>query len=428
MENNQENSSGDDNPFNSSTEEINVKEVENKEALDSRPKDVLSMDPSILRLNNKLLSDIKNLSIHEDGKDDPSYDILHIEDHSLMDESSIDDSNKTAYKDDMVYLSNIYDIFNKVNTKLDNMMDKMFVDKRIIRDIHKDALEENLSSIVKHTKNILSDEEAKEISLSSVKDILEEFPKVFKQIEDDLLEISKLKNEYETYIEKYLSISKNINKDVEDIKINIENKLRDFVLVFNGINSTYQIKLAKEENNKDNSGSPLGFDNVDSLFNSVVENFIKINNENNKLSEELDNLKTNRDINTMNKIIENNKKTIKKLQDENVSFSNAVNKLNEINIKLKKECVLISSEYKKLAETNKERKRTIEKQKRVIELLQSKLGENLTSPLEEIKYKMEKLKTEIAKEKDPEKKNNLIKNFEDTERRLKDFEHIYNKK
>jgi gas vesicle protein len=119
---------------------------------------------------------------------------------------------------------------------------------------------------------------------------------------------------------------------------------------------------------------------------------------------------------------------IKRLQDENVSFSDAVNKLNEINIKLKKECVLISSEYKKLTESSREKKRVIEKQKKVIELLQSKLGENFNSPLEEIKSKMSNLKLDIEKEKDPEKRERLKKSFEDTSKRLEDFEAVLNKK
>lgn len=411
-----ENNSVDDNPFNSDTgseeEEIEVKEEKSE-----------IQDPTITQLNRKLLKDIRNLSIHDENNYDPSYDILHIEDPSLLDESSLDESNKTAYKDDMVYLSNIYDLYNKMSTKIDDMMNKMYVEKRIINDIHRDALEDNMVSIKQRTKEILTEDEVRNINFLAVKSIIEDFPTVIKEIETNLADIEEIKKEYDIYIKKHIANEINIENEVEKVKVSISNKLRDFALVFNGINSSYQIGSKSNES----GNSSFRFEDGDGLLNSIVENFIKINNENNKLNGELNTLKNDKDINSLTKIVESNKKTIKKLQDENVSFSEAVNKLNEINIKLKKECVLISSEYKKLIEINKERKRTIDKQKKVIELLQSKLGENCSSPIDEIKLRMGKLKTEMEREKDQEKQKVLKKNYDDTERRLKDFESI-NKK
>lgn len=141
-----------------------------------------------------------------------------------------------------------------------------------------------------------------------------------------------------------------------NLKSEISLRIKNFI-IYN--NSSFDYKIDNDN------------DNLENLFDQIINNFKIYKNEVEKYKQEIFKIQNDNDLNELKKEINDKKRTIKQLQDENVSFSEAITKIDTTNIKLKKECVIISTEYKKLVEAIKQKNQIIEKQKRVIDVLQN---------------------------------------------------------
>ena len=95
---------------------------------------------------------------------------------------------------------------------------------------------------------------------------------------------------------------------------------------------------------------------------------------------------------------EEQKEIIKRLQFDNVNFSDAIQKLTEKNIKLKQEVIGLSNENKKY--TKAQKNDSINRQKSLIEMFQNKLSGSSEFPIVELQRKKEELEIKIANEKD----------------------------
>jgi hypothetical protein len=115
------------------------------------------------------------------------------------------------------------------------------------------------------------------------------------------------------------------------------------------------------------------------------------------------------------------RREIQKLQDENLTFSDAINKLNERNIRLKKDCVMLNDALKKAVDSSKRKGSTIEKQRRMIEILQSKVGTSPALPLVELREKIDGLRDRIENETDLDSRKVLVDEVADYEKRMADF-------
>lgn len=93
--------------------------------------------------NTNILRSLQNLSIKDTSPNkssiyDPSMDITTINDVSIID---TENENKSVYKDDMVYLSSIYDAISRLNKKFNKIVKNKFVHKNVLTDLYKEMIQ-----------------------------------------------------------------------------------------------------------------------------------------------------------------------------------------------------------------------------------------------------------------------------------------------
>lgn len=154
---------------------------------------------------------------------------------------------------------------------------------------------------------------------------------------------------------------KNENQNILNENYELKSKFRDIIKKYNKLTTDHKINYDEETN-------------VESFLEKIFESLQKLNSNYQNVKNELKLLKDSHDIDDLKKQLEEKKVTIKQLQSENISFSDAITKLDNQNIKLKKECVILSNEYKKIVDSIKLKNRIIEKQKHVLDVLQKEVG------------------------------------------------------
>ncbi|KAK6090834.1 hypothetical protein P3W45_000079 [Vairimorpha bombi] len=318
--------------------------------------------------NTNILKSLQNLSINEyspkhSGIYDPSMDLSGINNVSVLDpDLKSDDGNKSVYKDDMVYLSNLYKKIQNNDMKSARVQIESLIDKKELDKINK-----------------------KEICLF----IKETFPNMYKQITEDINSLNIVNQDIVKDTEKLTNIIKSKSFEISSAKNIIKNQIKDFINKYNTMISDYKIKYNDEEN-------------FGTFFNNLFDSLNRFNQEYQNFKSEYKSIKESSDVSELKKLLEEKKMAIKQLQNENVSFSEAITKLDTNNIKLKKECVILSSEYKKLVESVKLKNKIIEKQKKILEVLQKQ------------------------KESSEENKTKLVNELNDCKKRIDDFESLRN--
>lgn len=134
------------------------------------------------------------------------------------------------------------------------------------------------------------------------------------------------------------------------------------------------------------------------------------------------------EVGSLRQQIEDYRQMQKRLQAENLNFSGVIQKLSEKNIKYKQDLVLFNSELKRSIEALKVKTETIARQKTLISLFQDKLGGSNEYPLEELRRKKKELESKLENENDYFVKQQLRKEKVDCERRLSDFNSLQQQK
>lgn len=267
---------------------------------------------------------------------DPSLDI------TCLNNTSIVDDKPNIYKDDSVYLATIYNSINKLNKLFHKVLKNKFVPKNVLKNLYLKNENEKHFELEKILKRKEIDKIQKDVIYTFIKN---DFPCFYNEI----CENSKNMNEiFQSYKKQYNVLL--------NLKSEISLRIKNFI-IYN--NSSFDYKIDNDN------------DNLENLFDQIINNFKIYKNEVEKYKQEIFKIQNDNDLNELKKEINDKKRTIKQLQDENVSFSEAITKIDTTNIKLKKECVIISTEYKKLVEAIKQKNQIIEKQKRVIDVLQN---------------------------------------------------------
>lgn len=115
------------------------------------------------------------------------------------------------------------------------------------------------------------------------------------------------------------------------------------------------------------------------------------------------------------------KARMSKIMGENAAFSEAVSKLSTKNARMKREWGALRDMAKKMAESCKKKSATIDRQRKIIDILQSRAGGEHMLPVSELQAKIEEIKTRIDSEQDPLRRERLAEEVLDYERRMSDF-------
>lgn len=290
--------------------------------------------------SNKIIASLQNMSIQTMTPSkqpyDPSLDI------SCLNNTSIVDDPQNIYKDDNVYLSTIYNSIIKLNKSFKKVLKNKFIPKNVLNDLYFKTESEKQIELEK----LLKKKEIDKIQKTEIYVFLKnDFPCFYNEIMENFKSMNEIFQNYKKHFDNLLNF-----------KSEISLRIKNFVVNYNSI---FDSKLENEN------------DSLYKLFEQIMDKFKFYKNEIEKYKQNIVKIKNDNDVNELKKEIEDKKRTIKQLQDENVSFSEAITKIDTSNIKLKKECVIISTEYKKLVEAIKQKNLIIEKQKRVIDVLQN---------------------------------------------------------
>jgi predicted nucleic acid-binding Zn-ribbon protein len=370
--------------------------------------------------NTNILKSLQNLSINEyspkhSGIYDPSMDLSGINNVSVLDpDLKSDDGNKSVYKDDMVYLSSIYDSISRLNKKLNKLMKSKFVHKNVVTDLYKKIQNNDMKSARVRIESLIDKKELDKINKKEICLFIKEtFPNMYKQITEDINSLNIVNQDIVKDTEKLTNIIKSKSFEISSAKNIIKNQIKDFINKYNTMISDYKIKYNDEEN-------------FGTFFNNLFDSLNRFNQEYQNFKSEYKSIKESSDVSELKKLLEEKKMAIKQLQNENVSFSEAITKLDTNNIKLKKECVILSSEYKKLVESVKLKNKIIEKQKKILEVLQKQVGKRNEFPIDDLRNKIDKIKMKIEKESSEENKTKLVNELNDCKKRIDDFESLRN--
>ncbi|KAF7683498.1 hypothetical protein TCON_1298 [Astathelohania contejeani] len=266
-------------------------------------------------------------------------------------------------KNDDAYLVNIYNLFVSINNKLDFLGSREH--KKILALLKLGRIEEAKEQLSYTVGDV------------SIVDVLigKELDIINNKLRDLLDKISQLKQK-ET--EKKRKLRSVLEKEIKpNLKKEIKREMIELIIEELGIANEHRIE-----------------DNDD--IGNIIQKY-------------------------KHKYEEKNKLIISKLQKENLSFSESINKFTEKNIKLKKDCVLLANEVNKFREANKKKNMIIEKQKRIIDLLQRNISNTTEYPIIELKDRINKLRREMENEDDPIIKNKMMEKIDDYERRVEDF-------
>ncbi|KAM0676022.1 hypothetical protein GVAV_000802 [Gurleya vavrai] len=335
-----------------------------------------------------------------------------------------DNTDVKPEQSDSIYLSNIYDLISNLHQKITSLQNKTTI---------QDSVSYHYCNLYKYLVNNRH-KEAKNYLKALCNDVIEpdnnELNKIFLNVVNHVNFLIKMFNEIRGMVNMKIGEFKDYEIKVSDF-INKSKQFDNFLVDLDKI-------LEKEESFlKENSDSSIKLENKDL---NIEFNKLFINEDNNKkvensqekcklilkkidfLVDKIEDLKLeNKKLKSKNN--NNSENNVKNLQEENIKLQESLNELTERNVKMKKENVLLSNELKLQKEANRRRQSAIEKQKKIIEVLQSKFGKENDNNffIDELKNKIDNLRIEIGCENSIEKRNKKITEMVDCEKRLNDY-------
>ncbi|ADM12599.1 uncharacterized protein Eint_110990 [Encephalitozoon intestinalis ATCC 50506] len=121
------------------------------------------------------------------------------------------------------------------------------------------------------------------------------------------------------------------------------------------------------------------------------------------------------------------KKGMDGIKAENSNFSEAVAKLSSKNSKIRRDYDTLRETLKRTLESSKRKSITIDRQKKIIDILQSRVGDGYVLPVNELQSKIDEIKRRADAEPDSDKKRRLEDEITDYERRMSDFISLMNR-
>ncbi|WUR02314.1 uncharacterized protein VNE69_01252 [Vairimorpha necatrix] len=349
------------------------------------------------------------------------------QDISIADSTTEIEINEENKEEDVVYLQCFVKTIRNLQKKFNKLLKNKFVHKETLNGIYEKLQQGDQESVKKSLENILEKKTIKNIKQTEMYNFIHlTFPMLYKEIIGNLENLDVLKkaifDSSKTILEKYHEDTEKIKKNEEDFK----NQIMKFKL------ETENILNLTNSNRVDTSKTNINSNvmdrlSIDEFFNDLTKKIKDLFKDLQNFKKENESLKNNSEIEDLKKQLEDKKSTIKQLQSQNISFSEVITKVDTTNIKLKKECVILGTEYKKVVDSLKSKNSIIEKQKKLLEVLQTQVGKKQNFPIDELKKKIEKLKHKIENENSEEKIYKLRKEKEDYLKRIKDYEEL-NKK
>ncbi|TBU13912.1 hypothetical protein CWI40_121000 [Ordospora colligata] len=402
---------------------------------------------------------------------------ISIDKHQCIDEDASTEDLKSdglfEYRDlfgenadtgDNVYLSSIYEIYSKLNMKVDKLFTREYFDKTFMKQILEEACIGNAARIRGMICKEMRDRdplfdvnkyqaqrmerkqsECKQMhymtdGCSMIKDVqgmmddAEYIAKIGSKLRRMYAEAKREVLEVELNLSRTCSdLTKQLDacsrelagrdKEIEALKANEEliiNSMRQMSSdSCNGMEMTsecdYQNELHSAVAMQILSNARNEYMDMKQSVERMKQRIDELHQENLGMKETIENYKQQVGKN------EETKKELEILLNENIRFSEAITKLCSKNSKTKNDLITARDMLKQANEAIKSKNATISKQKNIIDVLQSRVGEEYLVPMNELQERVDDLKTQINQETNVHERDRLGQQIEDYERRIADF-------
>ncbi|KAI5169553.1 hypothetical protein PAEPH01_0807 [Pancytospora epiphaga] len=340
------------------------------------------------------------------------------------------DNDDVEIGDTDVYMRNTLELFMRLNGKLEILLREKSSDRRIMEECYKRILRKDIKGALSCLRvHVNTDEEEK-----SFKAFIEDkWPIYSRRIKGEMDSIRglviQMKNIFERLLDR-LEMKGNECDRLSDVN---KKQSIDYSIQLNSLISENDalkdglITQLKRHGSPEALNSMLAIDLLSGVGKVLEEQTGELVKYRKSLLErdlQLDEFKrreSSLDVMNLSKQLEEFKRTEKRLQNENINFSETIQRLSIRNSKYKQDLVLFNNELKKSFETIRLKNETIERQKKLISLFQDKLSGCPDYPIEELKARRREIDSKIVKEEDYLKRQVLERERIDCDRRLSDF-------
>ncbi|AFN84081.1 hypothetical protein EROM_110990 [Encephalitozoon romaleae SJ-2008] len=336
--------------------------------------------------------------------------------------------------EDCVYLSSIYKTYMKVNEKIDKLIRREYFDrtfvKCVLEEICRGDLEKARGTICKELKDrdphfsvetycseqrICSGGNVSQ-SINGLLGDLRDIEEISHKLRRMFFDMRSKSFEAELgYARSSSEVVKQLDKcsrELEDLK-RINGMIAKDVV---GAIKDFGIDTSVKEND---------FYDVSKALKDVLKGIRKRVKTMESMSQEVE-MKEKEYENVLKDYTELKGK-MDRIINENASFSEAVARLSTKNAKIRKDYDTLKEALKKTVESNKKKSITIDRQKKIIDVLQSRIGDECILPVNELQSKIDEIRRRADSELDLSIKSKLEEEIADYERRMSDFLSLLNK-
>lgn len=297
-------------------------------------------------------------------------------------------------KDDCVYLANIYETYSKLNEKVDRLFRREYFDRAFVRQVLRDLCNGEYRRVKERIWNELKERDLffpGEQSMDSVED------RVYRETRDTVYEMS-------------LGV-----KDVGDELRDMETLVTELRRVF------LEVRSRSVEAELGHSRATGDLAEQVSLCSREMRD---LRHRLEEIGEEHQGVKMKLGAEHLEDVVsryEEMRSEVERLRGENMVFSENMARMSEENERLRRECSDLDGRLRKITDASKRRGATIGKQRKMIDVLQSKVGGEHVLPTDELQMKIEELWRRIDAEEDMDRREKLVRDVTDYERRMADF-------
>jgi len=373
-------------------------------------------------------------------------------------------STENADTGDNVYLSSIYEIYSKLNMKVEKLLAREYFDKTFMKQILEEACignaarirdmvckemrdRDSLFPVDKYRAQMMEHRQVECKQMHGMVDVcsmIKDVQEMMDDVECVVVIGKKLRRMYAETRREVLEVELNLSRACSDLTRQLDACSRELTsrekeiealraneeLIVNGMKQISSDACNGEKMIIENGGlselQPVVMmqilNNAKNEYMSMKQSIERMKQKVNEMHEE--NLGMKEAIENYKQQIRKNEETERELgilMNENIRFSEAITKLCSKNSRAKNDLNTTRDMLKQANEAIKCKNATISKQRKIIDVLQSRVGEEYLLPMNELQEKVDDLKAQISQECNMHERDRLSQQIDDYERRIADF-------
>lgn len=290
---------------------------------------------------------------------------------------NINNQSKILNNLDSIDSKIIIDLFENINSKINELLQSKSYDYKLLKNCYKYIMLEDYTTVKKLLLSRIDPISKSDLMIHYLSgNGINEIKTIQKMLNDVQQKITVIN----PIINKIISLSHDLNKEnimliskIDEIEKTATHKYDLLLLETNKFKNELiniiQFETSTNDNNYDNKSISELFQLLKDHLNRYKNDILNVKRQKNS--------ENSSNIDELNTYILDLKKQIDKLQKDNLKITQNQTKLTEKNIKYQKDLIIFNNEIKKLITSDKIKTETILRQKKLIEMFQEKLINNV---------------------------------------------------